>query len=124
MTAAALLEPLPKDNTEEEFDEITAEEALEAKKNSLTNSAPTSLPRALLIFLLSEEIPTVLLTVAIQLSYNYFLLYEYRDSFGIADEMEIPQREYDSRSILCVWELFSSDLSGKINALSSFFAFL
>lgn len=109
---------------DDEFDEITAEEALEAKKNSLANSAPTSLPKALLIFLLSEEIPTILITLAIQLAYNYTILVEYRDSFGIATDAEVPKREYDSRSMSCVWELFESDLSGKINAMSSFFAFL
>ena len=81
----------------DDFDDITDQEALDVKKDSLSSTAPTSLPHALLIFLLSEEFPTILLTFAFQMCYNYMCLVEYKDSFGIVDQNDVPTREYESR---------------------------
>ncbi len=78
----------------------------------------------MVVFFLSEELPTILLTVAIQMAFNMTVIAEYSDAFGVSDVSSIPQQEYNARRVECIWELFQSDVSGFINGMSSFFAFL
>ena len=110
-------------NENNDFDAITADEALEVKKQSLTNAAPTSLVQALVVFFLTEEFPTVILTITIQMCYNFLCLREYSSAFGLAENTNLWKMEYESRNVECILDLLQSDVSGISSTLSSFLAF-
>ena len=88
----------------------------------MNSSSPITIPSALLVFLLSEEVPTILLTASLQMCFNYVALLEYSSSFG-ATNADIVSLDYNARKIECVWQIVEKDVSGLISSLSSFIAF-
>ena len=97
-----------------------------AAQQSITSAAPmTSLWRAIVVFMLTEEIPVLAVSLAFQVSLNYMCLLRYNDVFGIRDDFDLVyEKDYNGRRIACVWYSFTQDVSGVLSTLSSFVPFM
>jgi hypothetical protein len=100
-------------------------------------AAPTtSLARALVIFLLVEELPTLALTLCLQSVFNYAALSTYPRDFGLertaasgsgsgsSSAFAVVAVEYDARAVECLKELLAQEASAFISTLSSFAPFM
>jgi hypothetical protein len=89
-----------------------------ARTNSIANAAPVTLGRALLVFLLTEEIPTLAIALSLQLAFNYSALLHYGEAFGLQHRNVITV-DFEARRLHCVVETLEKDWSNFVSLLSS-----
>ena len=92
---------------------------------SIASAAPITLPRALLVFLLAEELPMIFISLSLQAAFNYTAFVHFGKAFALSnDATAVVGRDYDSRRFGCVVGLLESDVSALLATLSSFVPFL
>ena len=96
---------------------------------SMASAAPTTLPRALLVFLLTEELPMIFIALSLQAAFNYTARSQYAAAFGLSNAFyhpygDVVSLDFNARSTSCVAELLRGDVSAILSTLSSLLPFL
>lgn len=107
------------------FQEAKLEQEVRTQQSSIMSATPISLGKALLVFLLTEELPTMILAMAFQTSFNYTALLYFQQDFALSnDHLSVVSKDFHSRSVHCELEFFKYDVSAKLSDLSSLVPFM
>jgi len=117
--------PSENSNASEAASSPALDKEVIAQQSSISSSSPVEIWNALLVFVLTEEIPVIVISLALQASFNYCALLQYGDAFGVShDHSTVYSKDYDSRKIECIIRMFQSDVSSFLSGLSSFVPFM
>ena len=117
-----------EDDEDDDIDALLDSDLLQ-KQSTISSSSPVEIGNALLVFIMTEEIPVIIISLALQVAFNYTALLQYGTAFGVSDanydsSSAVYAKDAHSRDFNCVLGNFESELSSMLSFLSSFVPFM